>query len=132
MAHSSGSQTPSFPRGGVPRRTSIRAARRGANPITSPGVPAMPADLSRVSVIACAALLLAVSPGAARADDSCRGLAVSIPQAIEIAQGAGLAYVSDVECDDRVWEVEGRNADGRKLENDIDARTGRVLKVERD
>lgn len=63
--------------------------------------------------------------------DRCSG-PVTVEEAIRIARGAGVASVEEVECDDGRWEVEGRDARGREIEVDIDARTGRVIKVERD
>jgi len=57
---------------------------------------------------------------------------VDITRAIEIARGAGIARVDQAECDDGLWEVEGRDAQGRNIEVDVDPRDGRVVKVERD
>ncbi|MFN3614707.1 MAG: PepSY domain-containing protein, partial [Rubrimonas sp.] len=58
---------------------------------------------------------------------------ISAEEAIAIAREAGMVEVRDVELDDgREWEIEGRDAQGRKIEVDIDARTGAVIKVERD
>jgi uncharacterized membrane protein YkoI len=76
--------------------------------------------------------LLATAPATAMADRSCAGGAVSMPQAIEIAQGAGLVRVEEVECDDGLWEVEGWTAAGREIEVEIDPRSGRIVKVDRD
>jgi uncharacterized membrane protein YkoI len=58
---------------------------------------------------------------------------ISIEEAIAIAREAGVVTVEEVDLDDgREWEVEGRDAQGREIEVDIDARTGAVIKVERD
>ena len=63
--------------------------------------------------------------------DRCAG-PVSAEQAIGIARAAGVARVEKLECDDGLWEVEGRDATGREIEVEIDPRTGRIVKVERD
>lgn len=78
------------------------------------------------------AAALALAPAAALADDRCDRAEVRAERAIEIARGAGVAVVEDLDCDDGRWEVEGRDANGREIEVRIDPRTGRVLKVERD
>lgn len=66
-----------------------------------------------------------VSPG------RCAGQ-VDITRAIEIARGAGIIRVDEAECDDGRWEVEGRDAQDRKIEVKVDPRDGRVIRVERD
>lgn len=81
--------------------------------------------------LACAAALC-LAPFAAFADERCDRGPVRAEQAIEIARGAGVALIKELECDDGRWEVEGRDARGREIEVEIDPRTGRVLKVERD
>lgn len=68
----------------------------------------------------------------AQADERCDRGPVHAEQAIEIARGVGVALIKELECDDGRWEVEGRDARGREIEVEIDPRTGRVLKVERD
>ncbi len=73
---------------------------------------------------------LATAP--ALADERCDRGPVRAEQAIEIARGVGVALVKELECDDGRWEVEGRDQRGREIEVEIDPRTGRVLKVERD
>lgn len=70
-------------------------------------------------------------PAAARADEACGG-GISRAQAIEIARGAGMVRVTEVDCDDDEWEVEGRDARGRGMEVEIDARTGRITEIEYD
>ncbi|CAH0236127.1 PepSY domain-containing protein [Roseomonas sp. CECT 9278] len=76
-----------------------------------------------------AALPLVTPP--ARADDGCRGR-ISAEDAIRIARAAGLVRVTDVDCDDGKWEVEGRDARGREIEVDVSAHDGRILDVDRD
>ena len=72
----------------------------------------------------------AVATGRARANDRCGP--VSAEQAIAIARSVGLVRVTEVECDDGEWEVEGYDARGREIEVEIDSRTGRITDVERD
>ena len=83
------------------------------------------------SAIALAALLALAAP--ARADDSalCR-TGIVAEEAIRLARTAGIALVLELDCDDGRWEVEGRDGEGRPIEVDIHAGTGRVLKVDRD
>ncbi|MFN6953966.1 MAG: PepSY domain-containing protein [Acetobacteraceae bacterium] len=70
------------------------------------------------------------SPAAAD-DDRCRG-PITAERAIEIARRAGMVRVTEVECDDGAWEIEGRDARGREMEVEIDPRTGRILDIEYD
>jgi uncharacterized membrane protein YkoI len=63
---------------------------------------------------------------------------ISAEQAREIALKEAPGLVTELELDDRdfakgwKWEVEVLNADGREVEVDLDAKTGRVLKVDKD
>lgn len=63
---------------------------------------------------------------------------ISAEQAREIALKEVPGLVTELELDDRdfakgwKWEVEVVNADGREVEVDLDAKTGRVLKVDKD
>ncbi|WP_291298342.1 PepSY domain-containing protein [Elioraea sp.] len=81
--------------------------------------------------LAALAALLAL-PVPAQAEDDCRGMPISAAQAIAIAATVGLLHVKDVDCDDDEWEVEGWHVDGREMEVEISARTGRILEVEFD
>ncbi|WP_371347375.1 PepSY domain-containing protein [Ancylobacter sp. IITR112] len=53
-----------------------------------------------------------------------------IEDALRIARDNGVASVTKIELDDGKWEVEGRNADQREIEIDIDRTSGKVLKTE--
>lgn len=44
----------------------------------------------------------------------------------------GYSAFTDIELDDGRYELKGRDAEGRKVEIDVDARTGAILKVEQD
>ncbi|MGE8942108.1 PepSY domain-containing protein [Leptospira interrogans] len=81
------------------------------------------------SALATLAMATLVLGGPAVAQD--RGT-ITAEQAIEIAKQQGLVTVEEVERDDGKWEVEGKDISGREIEVDIDARSGQVVKVERD
>ncbi|MDO9499750.1 PepSY domain-containing protein [Falsiroseomonas sp.] len=90
----------------------------------------------RLPLAGIAAALLFAAPAFAQSPTQvtpgrCAG-EVDITRAIEIARGAGIVRVDQAECDDGRWEVEGRDAQNRKIEVDVDPRDGRVVKVERD
>lgn len=87
--------------------------------------------LRPLALVALIASLPALTTPATADDDRCRG-PVSAEDAIRIARTAGLVRVEEVDCDDRKWEVEGRDARGREIEVEISARTGRILDVDRD
>lgn len=63
---------------------------------------------------------------------------ISAEQAREIALKEAPGVVSELELDDRdygkgwKWEVEVVNADGKEVEVDLDAKTGKILKVDKD
>jgi uncharacterized membrane protein YkoI len=40
--------------------------------------------------------------------------------------------IEQVELDDGVWEVEGIDASGQEVEMKIEARSGQIIKLERD
>lgn len=56
---------------------------------------------------------------------------ISIEQARDIAARYGMARIEEIELDDGLWEIEGRDIEGRDREIKIDARTGAVVKIER-
>ncbi|WP_138516596.1 PepSY domain-containing protein [Limnobacter alexandrii] len=101
--------------------------------------------LSALALILLAATAMAL-PKISHADDD-RGRDSEIVQAFglisaekarEIALKEAPGVVTELELDDRdyakgwKWEVEVANADGREVEVDIDAKTGKVLKVDKD
>lgn len=78
--------------------------------------------------------LMSVPPALAQVSagrDRCVGQ-VDISRAIQIALGAGIARADEVDCSDGLWEVEGRDAQGRRMEVYVDPRDGQVRRVERD
>jgi uncharacterized membrane protein YkoI len=46
-----------------------------------------------------------------------------------IAFDKGIVDIKEIELDDGVWEVEGRDATGRKIEIEVDAGTGEIVKI---
>ena len=43
----------------------------------------------------------------------------------------GFATIKEIEFDDGVWEVEGRDHSGHKFEMEVDARSGEIVKMRR-
>ncbi|MBR0649316.1 PepSY domain-containing protein [Roseomonas terrae] len=87
--------------------------------------------MTRVTLLAtCLALPLLAGP--AFADEGLCRTGITAEEAIRIARDAGVARVQEVDCDDGRWEVEGRDAQGRKIEVDVHARDGRVIEVDRE
>ena len=83
-----------------------------------------------------AAALAMFGAGAALAhggDDrgSSASFEVTRSEAVDIAEAEGIVDVWEVEARRGVWKIEGADADGSKLEVEIDGRTGDVVKVER-
>jgi hypothetical protein len=81
--------------------------------------------------LAALAALLAL-PAQAAADDDCRRMPACVGQAVAIAVIIGLLVGKEVACDDDARDVEGWHADGREMEVEVGARTGRVLEVSLD
>ncbi len=70
-------------------------------------------------------------PAQARDRDRSSGpYIITRDQALAIAYDHGMAYVSETDRDDGLWEIEGQNASGEKLEIEIDGQTGEVVKLE--
>lgn len=70
-----------------------------------------------------------------RLDDraQARNLSIKHAKAIEIAKQNGVATVREIDLDeDDEWEVEGRDANGKKIEVELSARDGKVRKIDRD
>lgn len=74
--------------------------------------------------------MLAAVP--AFADEGLCRTGITAEEAIRIAREAGIARVQEVDCDDGRWEVEGRDAQGRRIEVKVGAGDGRVVEVERE
>ncbi|HEX2446571.1 MAG TPA: PepSY domain-containing protein [Methyloceanibacter sp.] len=57
---------------------------------------------------------------------------VTIEDVRGIAFAKGIVKIEQVELDDGVWEVEGIDASGQEVEMKIEARSGQIIKLERD
>lgn len=67
-----------------------------------------------------------------RGDDrSFAGFQVSRATAVDIAKAHGMRDVREVKARKGVWKIEGFDADGRKMEIEIDGFSGAVVKLER-
>ena len=88
--------------------------------------------LNRLAVAAFATLLISGSALAQTPPPAMQDTSITAEQAISIARQQGLVSVEDVDRDDGKWEVEGKDANGREIEVEIDMRTGRVINVDRD
>jgi len=58
--------------------------------------------------------------------------AITLERALVIAADRGLVRVRSIELDDGEWEVEGWDAQSRRLEVDVNATSGQVVKFEYD
>ena len=59
---------------------------------------------------------------------------VDIEDVRAMAFDRGIVRLEEIELHERkgVWEVEGKDAYGHEIEMEVDARTGRIIKMERD
>jgi len=49
----------------------------------------------------------------------------------DMAFAKGVVTIKEIELDDGIWEVEGRDAGGRKIKIEVDARSGEIVKIKR-
>lgn len=84
----------------------------------------------RKTIIALALCLAPFAPALADDHDWPRDTDLTIEQAIEIAYGQGIAVIREIEFDDGCWEIEGRNADGARIELDLDGETGEIVRCD--
>jgi uncharacterized membrane protein YkoI len=57
---------------------------------------------------------------------------VEIDEVRDMAFERGIVKLKEIELDDGIWEVEGKDARGRKIEMEVEADTGRIIKLKRD
>jgi uncharacterized membrane protein YkoI len=57
---------------------------------------------------------------------------ISIDEVRDMAFDKGIVKIKEVELDDGLWEVEGYDAQGYEIEMEVDAATGRIVKLKRD
>lgn len=89
----------------------------------------------RAAIIAIAAMLtatpaLADHRGGHDHDAAPQQAAISQQRAIEIAHAQGVAVIDEIELEHGAWKVEGRTGEGRRIEVEINAENGAVLKRE--
>jgi uncharacterized membrane protein YkoI len=48
-----------------------------------------------------------------------------------MAFAKGVVTIKEIELDDGIWEVEGRDAGGHKIKIEVDARSGEIVKIKR-
>lgn len=77
-------------------------------------------------------VMLAAGPTAASDHDRPGQNDISMEQAREIAVKEGYSKILSIEFDDGEWEVEALDANGREVDIDIDAATGKVVRVRND
>ncbi len=56
----------------------------------------------------------------------------SIDDVRAMAFDRGIVKIKEIELDDGIWEVEGRDASGHEIEMEVEAGTGRIIKLRRD
>ena len=56
---------------------------------------------------------------------------LTIEEVRAIAFAKGIATIKEIELDDGIWEVEGRDDSGHKIEMKVDARSGEIVKLRR-
>jgi hypothetical protein len=84
--------------------------------------------------IAIAALLLtcfAVAPGVRAQTVGLGSPFVTVDDAREIAAMNGVVAIRNLEFDDDKWKVQGRDDEGRRVEMEIDPRSGEIAQLER-
>ena len=57
---------------------------------------------------------------------------VSIEEVRDMAFDKGFVKIKEIELDDGVWKVEGKDATGHELEMEVDAASGAIIKLRRD
>ena len=57
---------------------------------------------------------------------------VSIEEVRDMTFDKGFVKIKEIELDDGVWEVEGKDATGQELEMEVDAASGAIIKLRRD
>ena len=59
------------------------------------------------------------------------GSRVNIDQVRDMAFARGIELIEEIELDDGIWEVEGRDAAGHKVKMDVEASSGEVVRMKR-
>ena len=79
-----------------------------------------------LSVLAVPSIASAQTVGVAPAPDY-----VTVDEARDIAAMNGVVAITKLEVDDGYWKVKGRDTSGRRVEMEIDQRTGQIAQLER-
>jgi Peptidase propeptide and YPEB domain len=85
----------------------------------------------RIATIALLSACIAAPMGAMAQTVGVGTPMVSIGEARDIAVMNGVRYIRKIELDDGKWKVEGRDDAGRRVEMEIDPRTGDIAQLER-
>ena len=56
---------------------------------------------------------------------------LTIDDVRNMALARGVATIEEIELDHGIWEVQGRDASGHKIEMKVDALSGEILKMRR-
>lgn len=77
-------------------------------------------------------VMLAAGPVVASNQDRPAKGDISIEEARNVAERDGYSNIGQIEFDDGHWEIEALDANGRKVEIDINAASGKIVEVDRD
>ena len=80
--------------------------------------------MRRLLCIVILGLSLSALPGAA-------AKRLTVDDIRDMAFDKGVVTIKEIELDDGVWEVEGRDASGHKIEIEVDAANGEIVKIKR-
>ncbi len=56
---------------------------------------------------------------------------LTIDDVRDMAFDKGVATIEEIELDDGIWEVEGRDESGHKIKMEVEARSGEIVKLRR-
>lgn len=67
----------------------------------------------------------------ALAQPAAAGARLTIDEVRDMAFAKGVVTIEEIELDDGIWEVEGRDETGHKIEMEVEAGTGEIVKMKR-
>jgi uncharacterized membrane protein YkoI len=56
---------------------------------------------------------------------------LTVDEVRDMAFAKGVVTIKEIELDHGVWEARGRGADGHKIEIEVDASSGEIVKIKR-
>jgi uncharacterized membrane protein YkoI len=59
------------------------------------------------------------------------GKRLTVDEVRDMAFARGIVTIKEIELDHGVWEVEGRDASGHKIEIEMEASSGEIVKIKR-